>query len=353
MRLIILSNGFAGHRRVWLESLIEATRNTENEILLIVVTGELSMMSTWGRPFTGANYRILFAKSKKNAIALAEQINTTPGTNNLVFWDADKWIHYLFLQNLPCRALFLRYEIDRSNAATFLKSSLKKFLINVLNSTRNNVDVRYLQSPFLVNSNKKVGSLSDDLIVHLLRSTAENHVLENYKDSQISFITPGFITWRKRPDLIVDYLATFGNYVYDKPCKFVLCGSIDPEVTIFLSKHLNKGIDILNGYLDYSEYLNVLKNATAILLPYDDLGSSNILTEAIFLGVPVVIKKSPYWDKLDIAYKHLVYESDFEPHDLRKKLSNILANERVESRREGKQLPVFEKSSMYNFFCKK
>lgn len=328
MKITIMSEGLAGHRKAWLESLVEASKIINLEIVLIVVSNSLDreiveLMDEF------PDVEMIFLGSKREAIRYVS-LNATD--SYFIFWDADNWLWQLLRFRYPCRALFLRYALNKKSLWSLLKSLAKLNLIWLIDALRRNVQVGVLISPFLPKTNGRLLEVSDDLIVELLRRNAPKSRSSKDKSPDIQFLIPGFITWRKRPDLIVNYLENFGSSVAGYSCKFIFCGSIDVEVGVYLSKYAKHKFEIIDEYLEYSKYLEVLSNATAILLPYDDLGSSNILTEAIYLGIPVVIKGNSYWGRMKSAFLPYLYISNYAPRELQGILSTIVANRNTCSR---------------------
>ena len=297
------------------------------------MSSEANFLENWGEPLSGEGYRVVCVKTRKTAIQCAEMISSANNENINVIWDAESWLSNIPFIKFPCRILFLRYATDKSNLLLFFKSKVKQLLINYIGRINRNLMVRYLTSPFLKRSEKSNLGVSDDLISVLLEGYSRSNKSQNSESKIVKLLIPGFITWRKRPDLIVNFVKTNLRHVIDSNYIFIFSGSMDKRSLDFLHENSCTNIHTLNHYLSYSDYIQMILDSSVVLLPYDDLGSSNVLTEAVHLGIPVVIKESIYWEKLDPTLTKYIYKSDFSPDDLRVVLNNILsANEGIAKR---------------------
>jgi glycosyltransferase involved in cell wall biosynthesis len=99
-----------------------------------------------------------------------------------------------------------------------------------------------------------------------------------------------------RPEKGVDVLAeAWFKYLSQAvtPIRLVIAGNLPSGVAYEFEKLRSAGADVRVGFVDDQQYVSLLENASAIVLPYIRGTNSAVLSTALSLGVPVLASDIP------------------------------------------------------------
>lgn len=113
-----------------------------------------------------------------------------------------------------------------------------------------------------------------------------DEVVQRLRGCNDYIIAPGFI----RDDKNIDFLVNNHEVLKDHELDLVVAGrnqsSFSNEKIVKVAKHFD-------GFLQDNDLIYLIKNAKAVILPYDKVSESGILHQALSVGTPVIVSDIP------------------------------------------------------------
>lgn len=297
-RTWIVSDSLTGHRAKWVSALSsQAFSSGEKPGILTIQSSTLDDCSNHEAMLPKVDSQIVLHSNSKS---LRNFILNNAHNSKFIFPEIDKHLFWLFIHRIDFRGIVMRPFLSSYSLFSYCKWVIKWFLIFCLNVKSPN-SVKCLA--VLGQNSKYFPSIwvSDDITLNYAK-----HLLADLKNSisnihplvETSIIVPGFLDMRKNPKFAIE---VFQDLTQKKSLNLNLLfvGKTTPSFRRFFSQIEFKNVYLIDKFATDIEYLNFIKAAKIILLPYETRGASGIVIEAVLCGTSTVIVGNRKWKNLE------------------------------------------------------
>ena len=136
-------------------------------------------------------------------------------------------------------------------------------------------------SRYLGRTPEIIGNFVDEEALEKYRSDSSNH-------GQFRLVFVGTLSTRKRPHLIIDAINIIKQQGYDIQVDFIGGGPLIENIKRMVNQHQLEDMVTIHGHLE--DFHNIVARADVFVLPSLSEGISRACMEALFLGVPSVLR---------------------------------------------------------------
>lgn len=331
--LVVVSSNLTGHRVQYLTSLIKRFSTSEVKIVLVLVSKiEFDLSVPQIRDLKALEFDYIDdCKKSRNALSVARKLAIENSKSEILFWDADNWILSLILFRQKSKLLFMRPYLSQKSVSKVLLLLIKWFAIIFFRYIRG-FGVGILGVP--LHPQRLVPSLwvDDALLVVPEFDTSESgknvsSVIAHIPTSSKVVLVPGFITFRKNPQLVINAVELASELISTE-ITLIFAGKSDAECSTLIASFDRPNIRHINNYLSDDEYRMLLLRANVVVLPYTNRGSSGITIESLANGKPVILGDSNLWTEAALSSKGLLHLCKLEANAISITLSQVLNDDK-------------------------
>lgn len=319
-KTILITENLSGHRIQWLNLLALRLKNRVNDLMVFSLRDVIDK-SRYGN----IKYPIKICDDFDSKNELIRFLKNYSKFHNVIVWDGDNWLIALVRFHLNCRILIMRPYIENSNLITFLRSSIKLLICNILINSRT-IEVAYLRVPMERKVFSRIYAVDDELDISSEIQNSRFAKIKRGNNGGRLIILPGFITSRKNPIFAIHSIEKAMKSTLQL-IEFKFLGTLDRSQK--LQREINKRnwIKLENSYINRLYFLEQIANADLVILPYSNRASSAIALESMSVGTRVLMAQSRLWRKLQKENPNLLYMAPIKIEKFSERIAEILSKE--------------------------
>lgn len=301
--VILIFENLTGHRTRFINEILEKFTNCEIQFEILILSAYLPSK------FENIRNNVKYVKfnSRKELLHYVKNKQTESPDCETLFLDFDLWIFpVLRYQTFNFRALILRPYIHSFSFSSIIRYLVKNLLL-ILTSIRYPQRIYRLTIPLQKHffPNRWVTESPVQINPETILSFSDLLLMPK---QTYTFLVAGAISKRKK---LNDALYIVEKYVDLRKCiaNFRIVGVQDFVDFDLHSKKEGVKIDVINRYLEDTEYYKEISSTDFLIALNTNIGSSRTILEGVALGRIVITSKlSRQWKNFQITYKNQVLQ---------------------------------------------
>ena len=280
----LFSDGLTGHRIGWLHILLEKCKLDGKTLLLVCQDSSRLQDSTAVKLFDFFLCDQVSEGSYWIESFILDIDNRIEG--ELLLWDGDNHLLLLLKTKLKFRVLIMR-PYATMGAKSCLSYISKIIVLYILKYSKKH-QFGLLKIPLHHPRILKKQWVDDELPSDIVEFSDGAEMIDFKSGSNAVILVPGYISSRKNPIYLVNEMRKIQE---KSPKELILrfTGLIAENLVQEFEISSYHWLEVRNEFLSREDYIQEIKSADLVILPYMNLGSSGVLIESLFLGKTVAL----------------------------------------------------------------